>query len=117
MCSDVSVGMAAESLDVLDLDAAEHEPAPRFERMEIESVAYAETRRHCSTPRATGALIALRPTAVTIAISAAKLFSLPVRRIARDARICQEPEIHHRHARGPVRGARHLRKLPDRDRH
>src|SRR5258708_2200843 len=73
VCGDVGVGMAAESLVVLDLDAAGHEAAPRFERMKIESVAYAKTRRHCCIPRAAGALFALRRTALTSAISAAKL--------------------------------------------
>jgi hypothetical protein len=65
--------MTAESLVVFDFDAAEHEAAARFERMEIESVAYAEARRHCFNLGAAGALFALRPTALTSAISAAKL--------------------------------------------
>src|SRR5208282_5939819 len=60
--------MAAESLVVLDFDAAQNEPAARFERMKIESVAYAITRRHCSNPRAgmnpASASFALRPTRV-----------------------------------------------------
>src|SRR5208283_386610 len=77
---DVGVRMAAKSLVVLDFDAAEHQPAPRFERMKIETVAYAITRRHCSNPRAAmtpaSASFALRPTALTIAISAAKLFPI-----------------------------------------
>ena len=52
VCGDVCIRMPAQSLVVLDLDAAEHEPAPRFERMKIESVAYPKTRRHDSNPRA-----------------------------------------------------------------
>src|SRR5208282_2385980 len=68
MSRDVRVRMAAQSLVVLDFDAAEHEPAARFERMKIESVAYAIPCRHCSNPRAemtpASASFALRPTRV-----------------------------------------------------
>jgi hypothetical protein len=39
--------MAAQSPVVLDLDAAKHEPASRFERVKIEAVAHAISRRHC----------------------------------------------------------------------
>src|SRR5882672_11259352 len=59
--------------------------------------------------------------ALTIAISPAKLFSSHLssdrlfyrtRRIARDARICQESESHHRHDSGVVGRIHHLRELP-----
>src|SRR5271156_108734 len=122
MGGDVGVGMAAQSLIVLDLDAAEHEPPSRFERVKIEAVAYAISRRHCTKPRARtrppSALFALRPTALTTAISLAKLsLTRTARRVARNARICEEPEIHHRHNRGPVGGLRHLCKFSNRHGH
>src|SRR5271155_6227785 len=122
MGGDVGVGMAAQSLIVLDLDAAEHEPPSRFERVKIEAVAYAISRRHCTKPRARtrppSALFALRPTALTTAISLAKLsLTRTARRVARNARICEEPEIHHRHNRGPVGGLRHLRQFSNRHGH
>src|ERR1700676_3317333 len=75
MCAHVSVGMPAQTLVVLDLDPAENQPPAGFERMKVEAVAYSKTHRDSPTSAARAAWIALRPPALTIAISLAKLFS------------------------------------------
>src|SRR5882672_11959014 len=83
--------------------------------MKVEAVTY--SKPHIFLPVASDSTRASRPTkppALTTAISAAKLFTVPPSGgRAFDARICQNPEIHRRHAAVAVGFVHDLCELPN----